>query len=205
MDPILLRFLERITAVVIGGMAVYFGFRLFQEIPEHKDSSGKFVLPWDISIVMTKIGPGVFFALFGVAAVCLALMRPLEITSQKPVQSSEKGGRDSIRYIDEPSSSDDHSTRYDARVFLRKEIAVLNTIPHLLKPNLPEHELNPIKHGLARVKFLLMRPVWGDKNEGFGDISKFDEWVRSREQDPLPKGFNNALKLYRYGTKEVKP
>ncbi len=205
MDPILLRFLERITAVVIGGMAVYFGFRLFQEVPEHKDSSGKFVLPWDISIVMTKIGPGVFFALFGVGAVCLALMRPLEISSQKPVHPSKKEGEDSIRYIVEPSSSDDHSTRYDARVLLRKEIAVLNTIPHLLKPNLPEHVLNPIKHGLARVKFLLMQPVWGDKDDGFGDISKFDEWVQSCEPDPPPNGFEKALQLYRCGTKEVEP
>ncbi len=205
MDPLLLRFFERITAVVIGGMAIYFGFRLFQEVPEHKDSSGKFVLPWDVSIVMTKIGPGVFFALFGVGAVCLTLMRPLEISSHEPAHSSEKEMEKSIRYIDEPSSFDDHAARSDERALLRKEIAALNTIPHLLRPNLPEHELNSTKRCLARVKFLLMRPVWGKKEDGFGDISKFDEWVQSREQDPLPKGFNNALKLYRYGTTEEKP
>lgn len=202
MDPVLLRFLERITAVVIGGMAVYFGFRLFQEVPEHKDGTGKFVLPWDISIVMTKIGPGVFFALFGVGAVCLALIRPLEISSQRPKHSGEEE-EPSIYYVTLPSV--DQTARSDARALLRREIAVLNTIPSLLRPNLPEHELDSIKRRIARVKLLLIRPVWGNPEEGFGDISKFEHWVRTGEPDPPPIGINKALLLYRYGTKEVDP
>lgn len=199
MDPLLLRFLERLTVVLIGGMAIYLGFRLFLEVPEHRDSTGKVALPWDISIVMTRIGPGVFFALFGTVAVGLSLIRPLEINS--------KGTGDkeiSYRYMGTQSLGD-QGARADARALLRKEIARLNTIPQLLRADLPEHERDPIERSIARVKLLLMKPVWGDSNEGFGDIAEFERWVDAREPDPPPAGMEGALALYRYGTKEPNP
>ena len=49
-DPLLLRFIERLAAVLLGGMAIYLGYRLFQLVPESKDSSGRVVLPWNVSI-----------------------------------------------------------------------------------------------------------------------------------------------------------
>ena len=78
MDPILLRFIERLTAVLIGGLAIYLGYRLFQSVPEQRDSAGKLELP-KLTIVFTRIGPGVFFALFGVGAVGLSLLQPMQI------------------------------------------------------------------------------------------------------------------------------
>lgn len=196
MDPLLLRFLERLTVVLIGGMAIYLGFRLFLKVPEHRDSTGKVALPWDISIVMTRIGPGVFFALFGTVAVGLSLIRPLEINSQGTAPSS-------VRYIGKQTPGD--HARADARALLRKEIARLNTIPQLLRADLPEHERDPIERSIARVKLLLMKPVWGDPNEGFGDIAEFEHWVDAREPDPPPAGMEGALALYRYGTKKPSP
>jgi hypothetical protein len=38
MDPITFRFIEWLVAVVIGGMAVFLGYRMFLKIPEHRDS-----------------------------------------------------------------------------------------------------------------------------------------------------------------------
>ena len=186
MDPLLLRFLERIAAVLIGGMAIYLGYRLFLKMPEIRDSAGKLMLPWDISIVVTRAGPGVFFALFGVVAVGAALIRPLEIN---------KGGHPSVRYMGE-SAAGDRTARTNARNLLRREIAVLNTIP--LRANLPEDEQDSMQRSIARVKLMLMRPVWGDPAEGFGDISKFEEWVQAGEPGPPPAGMDGALALYRY-------
>lgn len=203
MDPILLRFLERLTVVLIGGMAIYLGFRLFLEVPKHKDSTGKVVLPWDISIVMTRIGPGVFFALFGTIAAALSLIRPLEIDSQGTGDSKDEGGPSSIRYI-AAQSPGDQAARANARALLRKHIARLNTIPQLLRADLAEHERNPINRSIARVKLLLMQPVWGD-SKGFGDLTAFERWVDEGEPNPPPAGMEEALILYRYGTKEPSP
>jgi hypothetical protein len=195
MELLLLRFFERITAVLIGGMSIYLGFRLFLEVPEHKDSSGKFALPWDISIVLTRVGPGVFFALFGITAASLTLIRPLTITSQR--QAS--GSVERLDYLGGPEPVD-QTARADARVSLRKEIAVLNTIPRQLRTDLPEQDRASVNRTLAQVKLELMRPVWGDPAEGYGEITKFEEWVREGEPTPPPAGMNGALALYRYGT-----
>jgi hypothetical protein len=41
MDLLELRVIERILAVVIGGLSIDFGYRLFIKLPEQKDSEGK--------------------------------------------------------------------------------------------------------------------------------------------------------------------
>ena len=199
MDPLLLRFLERLTVVLIGGMTIYLGFRLFLEVPEHRDSAGKVILPWDISIVMTRIGPGVFFALFGVIAVGLSLLRPLEIGTQ--VGSSTGTASSSVRYA-ASSSPVDRNTRADARARLHREMATLNTIPQLLSKDIAKHERDSIILSLRRTKLALMKPIWGSSDENFGDISTFEQWVLDDEPDPPLNGMEGALELYRYGTKE---
>jgi hypothetical protein len=204
MDPLLSRFLERFTVVLFGGMAIYLGFRLFLEVPEHRDSSGKVAMPWDISVVMTRIGPGVFFALFGVAAISLTLIRPLEVSLEGSRGSEDQGRHLSVRYIGEQALGE-QVARADARALLRKEIARLNAIPRLLRPDLPEHDRDPIRRSIARVKLLLMKPVWGDSNDGFGDIGEFERWVEAGEPDPPPARMEGALALYRYGTKGPTP
>jgi hypothetical protein len=198
MDPLLLRFIERITAVLIGGSAVYLGYRLFLSTPEQRDSAGKFALPWDISIAMTRVGPGVFFALFGVAAVCLALIRPVEIGVAGLGHSGDQSPPLSFSYMG-GSMLDDPAARADARALMHREIAVLNTIPQLLPTGLPEHDRDDIERGIARIKLALMTPVWGTPQEGFGDVSEFESWIREREPDPPPAGMEEALALYRYG------
>lgn len=195
MDPLVLRFIERITAVLMGGLAIYLGYHLFLRVPEQKDSAGKVTLPWNISVVMSRIGPGVFFALFGVIAVGIALVRPLEIGAA-PLQGTNV--HPSVRYIGD-TATDDAAARADGRTFLRKQIAVLNTIPRELRPNIPEQDRDSIQRTIAKVKLALMKPLWGDSAEGFGDPSEFEKWVLANEPEPPPANMAGALDLYRYG------
>ena len=186
-DPVLLRFIERITGVLIGGVAIYLGYRLFLSVPEHKDSEGKFVLPLNTSVVMSRVGPGVFFALFGIVAVCFALYRPLQMEGGRP--ASYAGG----------STLADPDEKADARALMRREIATLNTIPGVLGAELPDHDRDSVQLSLRRVKLGLIRPVWGKADEGFGDYSAFEQWVEAGEPAPPPSGMDGALALYRYG------
>jgi hypothetical protein len=184
-----MRFAERLTAVVIGGLAIYMGYRLFIAVPEIKDSSGNFKLPWNTSIALTRVGPGVFFALFGSAAVCLTLARPLKM--------EPNGGKvtyASTRAADVPRSN------ADGRALLRREMAYLNTLPQQLRPDLAMQDRRDIERGLRRTKVLLIKSTWGQPNEGFGDFTSFQSWVENDEQGPPPPGMSGALELYRYGT-----
>src|SRR6266496_2543343 len=71
MDLLQLRVIERVLAVIIGG--------LFIKLPKQKDSSGKVMLPGDISIFFSRVGPGVFFSLFGAAVVVVSLQHGLDL------------------------------------------------------------------------------------------------------------------------------
>jgi hypothetical protein len=204
MDPLLLRFLERLSVVFIGAWAIYLGFRLFLDVPELRDSAGKVVLPWNISVAMTRVGPGVFFALFGVAAVGLSLMRPLEIGPGGAKGAENDGRSASIRYAAAPALGD-RDERANARALLRREMAALNTLPRQLRADLAEDEREFIERRLRRVKLALMRPVWGEPDEGFGDIAAFEQWVDAGEPEPPPQGMAGALALYRVGTREPGP
>ncbi|MCQ8106287.1 hypothetical protein NP590_19435 [Methylomonas sp. SURF-2] len=202
MEPLLFRFLERITVVLIGGMSIYLGYRLFLAIPHQQDSEGRIRLPADISIVMVRIGPGVFFALFGVMAVCLSLIKPLQIqaNSGNPV-----GNAESISYLQANQATDDSAARADARVLIRKEIEILNTLPQLLRQDLAEHERTSVVGGIARIKLLLMQPAWDEAEAGFGDYASFENWVKSGESGAPPPNSQTALALFRRGMVDKRP
>ena len=65
----LARATERILLVLVGALAVYLGYSLFRHIPSVNKSEGKLALPGGVSIFLTRIGPGVFFAFFGIAVI----------------------------------------------------------------------------------------------------------------------------------------
>jgi len=63
-DVLMIRMFERIIAVIVGPLAIYFGYKLFLLLPTQNDSKGKIELP-GFSVVLAKVGPGIFFAAFG--------------------------------------------------------------------------------------------------------------------------------------------
>lgn len=70
--------LERIVAVLLGGLAVYYGFRLFLVLPMVTQSDGKIILP-GMSVVLAKAGPGLFFVAFGALVILASLFRPIQV------------------------------------------------------------------------------------------------------------------------------
>jgi hypothetical protein len=186
MDPVLMRFIERMTIVLIGAMAIYLGYRLFKIVPEQKDSAGKVVLPMNVSIIINRVGPGVVFALFGIAAVTVSLLRPLSI--QNPAEK--------IEYVS-GSAAENTVIRADERAKLRREMAVLNSIPLTLSETADSFD---IYYSLIETKLLLLKPVWGTQEEGFGDFMAFEDWAKKGEQIPPPENMEGALDLYFYGS-----
>lgn len=75
MDPLILtivtRSVERLLVVLAGALAIYLGCRLFIDMPNAERGSGKANLPGGISIFLSRVGPGVFFSLFGAIVIGL--------------------------------------------------------------------------------------------------------------------------------------
>ena len=88
------RLAERILVVACGGLSLPFGWHLFKT-GVLTDQSAEFSRK-EISVRLQKVGPGVFFAIFGAAILALSLYRPLVVSDTEP--ESGHGGL-SISYL----------------------------------------------------------------------------------------------------------
>lgn len=79
MDPETLRMVERILIAVGGGLSIYLGYRLFLAVPTAKAADGTFEIPGVGTVVLSRVGPGIFFALFGAAILMLGVFRSVEV------------------------------------------------------------------------------------------------------------------------------
>src|SRR5262249_51946777 len=76
------RLLERLLVVFFAGLSVYLGYRLFVQIPTLRESSGEVKFPaLDMTAKVTRVGPGVFFAIFGVAVLLSSYIHPISVES----------------------------------------------------------------------------------------------------------------------------
>jgi len=77
---ILLTALQRMLAIAVGAFLCYLGYRLFLKVPTKEDSNGKIILPSGLAIHLTRVGPGVFFSLFGTLIMIFFFLNPMEYT-----------------------------------------------------------------------------------------------------------------------------
>ena len=86
MDPqsltILLGAFQRTLGILIGGMLIYFGYRLFLSLPGKRGrdgGSGEFSLGGANKVKLSKVGPGVFFAIFGAGLIAYSFAKPMKV------------------------------------------------------------------------------------------------------------------------------
>lgn len=205
MDAVLtLRLIERCLAVVIGGLCIFFGYRLFLALPDMRDATGQFSLPMNIRIVVSRVGPGVFFALFGAAIVALSLHQSIQYERSASGSPTFAASSTQERFtgIGTTVSHSEADERANARVLLRRDFAVLNTLPRYLKPDLPPQDLDSVTATTERVKLALMRPVWGGAEEGWGEQANFERWLKDGQPKPLPGTLVEPARLFFYGAPE---
>jgi hypothetical protein len=64
-ELIMFRAIERLVAIIIGGLAIWFGYRLFLAVPDQSaDGQAELTLAKNQRLLITRIAPGTFFALW---------------------------------------------------------------------------------------------------------------------------------------------
>ena len=205
MDPVIMRALERIIAVIIGGMSIYLGYRLFAHLPWRQDSAGEFKLPGGISIYLSRVGPGVFFALFGAAVVALSLYRAVTFTESAATTSGVEPNAPAITQemgstfvgVGPGGVGPGGQQLENLRLLLKRDITVLNSISADLDAGLDPAREADIQLALSRTKLTLMARIWDE--EVWGEYSQFEDWFRRGEPDPPPPGLEAAVGFYRSG------
>ena len=72
--------LERLLVVGFGGMSIYLGYKLFFHLPHQTDQKGEIELP-GMKVVLSRVGPGVFFLVFGAFILITNLHQGIETRS----------------------------------------------------------------------------------------------------------------------------
>jgi len=210
MEPIIMRAIERILAVLIGGLSVYWGYSLFLHLPQQSDSAGKIILPGNISIYLSRVGPGIFLALFGVVVVALSLHKAIIYSDRGFYAGAPAAEQDTTmvhpksngRYysgLGETETKGDRQSLEKSRTLLRRDLFFLNTLSKVLKTDLSDAQQVDINLTLPRIKLDLMKAVW---DEDWGDYVEFKKWVLEGDENSPPQGFKTAAEYFHYGRKE---
>lgn len=193
---ILLRSIERIASVVIGCYLIYLGYRLFLEIPVKENSEGKFTLPGGTAIHLTRVGPGIFFSLFGTAVLVFSLVTPVDYKEEIATDAAGKIEK-SVSYVgaQHAESPDvDGGRLVIERSSLQMDLIVLNHVASQLRDDLSEEELFDISQALPRIKLAVMKSVW---DQQWGDYREFKKWLEhGGDVTNPPEKFKAALEYF---------
>lgn len=198
MDPqtlvIVLRMLERIAGVLVGGLLVYFGYRLFLDVRGKRGrdgGSGDFSLAGGTKLKLSKVGPGVFFALFGAGLIVFSLMRPVSLTTTGPAVPSAKEAATAtvatVKFMGAATVPETDEERARRRADVQRDISALNQAVERAAAT----DQIELQRAVSRAKLALMEPLWA---EDWGDLADFRDWLEKGGAPPA--GVENAAAFY---------
>lgn len=195
MDPqsltILVGAFQRILGIFIGGMLVYFGYRLFLSLPgkgSGDGGSGEFSLGRGNKVKLSKVGPGVFFAIFGAGLIAYSFANPMKVNipakaATTPTrEGASKAGTTTVAaagfsYIGAVSAPETDEDRARMRAETEQDIVVLNRT--LQDANASERP--QVERAIVKAKLALMEPLWADD---WGELKDFRDWLAKGETPP---------------------
>lgn len=201
MDMFTLRAAERILALLIGGFTIFLGYKLFMHLPEKTNSEGKIILPGNISVYLSRVGPGVFFAVFGTIVVAASFYFQFKVIN--PVKNVDENQSEmspsSITYSIAASGGTEAKALESARSSMLSYSRLLNKISEKLEKlpasdkGLDENLKNDFLLAIPQLKLALVASVWG---KDWGDYPGFAAWAQKGAVDPVPKGSEQAAKYF---------
>lgn len=196
MDNIFIfRGFERILIVFLSGLLIYLGYKLFALLPDKIDSSGKVVLPGNVSIYMSRIGPGAFFALFGMVVLIYS------VTTQ--VDFYDEQGRKRVSQMQ--PEIDFRNQKHFASQFdmnsLEMQISSLNQLNECITEALNGSDgclsnyemLALVNNNLEDIKMSLILFNW---KEDWGKQERFVQWVESDQKENYPKELSLPISIF---------
>jgi hypothetical protein len=163
----------RLFSLGIGTFFVYLGFRLFSQVPIGAEGDAEISGLKGTTIKLTRVGPGVFFALFGTVIVVWTLGQPMQHQrTVKLADGSEISEQAGAATAAPPSSDSDLHSR---RALTRQDMEFLNQLGGALG----EQQVAALRHSpdyvIPRIKRILMTQVWDD--EAWGERAAFQNWL----------------------------
>jgi hypothetical protein len=90
---IISRSLERLLIVVFAGASLWMGWQLFLRVANTTDQQAEFSYK-DMVVRLQRVGPGVFFALFGAVVLSISLSNSLVVSNPSGGQGQDEADQD---------------------------------------------------------------------------------------------------------------
>lgn len=183
MDPTLMvvtaRAVERIVAVLLGGLAVYYGFRLFLVLPLETQSDGKIRLP-GMSVVLSRAGPGLFFLAFGSLVILASLFRTVRIYPDGLVAQYQYEGIATEAPKHEPSGPSSPATKAPTEQDTVRTVLALQSINCMqrLSARTAKALSGDFDQAAREAKLAMLARVW--EPDKWGDFASFEQWATGR-------------------------
>jgi hypothetical protein len=205
------RHLERLLIVMAGALSIYLGYRMFLAIPREatvaETGEGKLELPGGVSIYVTRVGPGVFFALFGAVILGLGLRHglQLEVREQRPGVVAKDGSVGAGPIVTERRLSSAVPSAASSQQQEAERTGTLGTVAQLGR--LAAALDGPAGRGLSPQQRLdfgsalldarqrLLAAVWDEK--AWGPYTDFARWVQEGETGTPPARAAPAVRAFR--------
>lgn len=185
-DLIMLRAAERILAILIGGLAIWCGFRLFLAIPDQPaDSQVEVSLAKSRRLLISRIGPGTFFALFGTALVLASFYFSINLKTQAGDRYSGLGQR-----APQTSSAAAASVPPLDAAEMRLSLAFLSDLEAELAVNSTEDDKSWRARRFQMTKLAILGRGW---EPGWGDFAEFEIWLNEGPARASRPEFERAL------------
>lgn len=195
-----LRELERMLIVGGGIVAVVLGYRLFINLPMlEADGTGKIQLPGGVSIFLSRIGPGIFFALFGSAVLSLALKEVIFARETAPATAASSpgathGAAQRVYYSGAgPTTTVGLDQRQAERNNAVGTISQLKTVQDTVEVTLKGVAKDDAMTALEDAQVRIMRTVWDE--DAWGPLGDFEQWRKAGMPQPAPKNIARAAAL----------
>ena len=174
-DPLafLLVGILRVAGLAVAALLAYFGYRLFMTVPTgHGDGEIKGL---GVTVTLTRVGPGTFFALFSAAIVVGSFAYPIKITPKGLIGAAPLTA--STPAIPLPSETGDENGEVapEEAEFWRTALGVLLCLRQ--SNTIEETAAVAIDHGRVALMQRLWRPAWGE-------FAVFEVWALEGRGDP---------------------
>ena len=207
--------IEHILIIIAGMVAIYLGYRLFLALPRRREGESKIELPGGVSIFVSRIGPGIFFGLFGAGMIAYSISSVTTVTTTQKSENNTAGksgaviasqSTQSITGFGQGGSNANNLTgaqmiNLSNIVLIDRKVVMggLNDLTVDIKSLDDATKRLDRLVALREAKLSIMRESW--KSE-WGDYERFHRWVTEEvEAEPVPAEIVDAVAFYRTGGK----
>ena len=182
------RQLERLLIVAAGATSIWLGYRTFLAIPRQKrEGEAKLGLPGGVSIYVTRVGPGIFFALFGAVVLGIGLRHGLTLESEdggSTVLSRPTETRRLSLAVQESPAGERKDTERGGTLDTVRQLARLAEAMESNAMNLPAEKAVDYVGALTDARLRLLAGVWDE--ERWGDRAEFSAWINGGQTGDPP-------------------